>query len=100
MLFPVVSLLSHHKFDNIIYFENITKDFNFTLKKLGIKKERDLPIVNKTRIRNSNFEEYFQNGIRKRAIWVFGPYMKRWGYEFPSEWRTNTNYNNLGFTLS
>jgi hypothetical protein len=33
-----------------------------------------------------DFGSYYTPEIRERARWVFGPFMKKWGYELPAEW--------------
>jgi len=98
------SSLAHHKFDFIIRFENLAGDFTKALKLIGIKAKRPLPIVNKTGERNKDFWSYYTPEIRDQAQWVFGPFMKKWGYEFPPEWgschvpwSTQIVYSVLGF---
>lgn len=79
------SRLNHNKFDYIIRFENIRTDFSLALQKINIDPERELPQINKTSEKKI-FTEYFTPDIRKRAVFVFGPFMKKWGYSFPQEW--------------
>lgn len=79
------SLLAHKKIDFIIRFENIRSDFAQALKKINIKPVRELPQVNKT-AEKENFLEFYTPQVRKRAVFVFGPFMKKWGYQFPDEW--------------
>ena len=79
------SSLDHHRFDFIIRFEKLQEGFTQVLEKLGIKQKRPLPIANPTADKGS-FLSYYPPEIRKRAVWVLGPFMKKWGYEFPPEW--------------
>jgi len=81
------SSLSHQNFDYIIRFENLAEDFAGVLDAIGIENKRPLPATNVTSARDKDFWSYYDNPeVRERAKWVFGPYMKQWGYEFPSEW--------------
>jgi len=81
------SLLSHEKFNFVIRFEKLQKDFAEALKLLGIKQKRLLPVVNRTDERKKEFLSYYTPETYEQAKRVFGPFMKKWGYEFPSEWR-------------
>lgn len=94
--------LDHKKFDYIIKFENIQNDFRTVLQKLNIEPVRDLPQLNKTSGKKS-FIEYYTPEIRKRAIFVFGPFLEKWDYSFPPEWKvkkptfvSKVLYNMLG----
>ena len=79
------SRLDHSKFDYLIHYENIQEDFQTVLKKLKIQPKRELPRLNRTEGKK-HFEEYYTPDIRKRAIFVFAPFMARWGYSFPPAW--------------
>lgn len=76
---------SHDKFDHIIKFEKIQDDFSQVLNKLNIPQKRLLPQKNKTSQKDS-FIKYYTPKIKERAIFVFGPFMQKWGYSFPDEW--------------
>lgn len=80
------SVLSHKHFNFVIHFESLDQDFAKVLKLLGIPQVRSLPVINKTSVRDTDFWTYYTPEIRGQAKWVFGSYMKRWGYEFPIEW--------------
>ncbi|TGD71881.1 hypothetical protein E4634_17375 [Mangrovimicrobium sediminis] len=80
------SRLDHEKFDYVIRFESIQDDFSTVLSQLGIDQVRPLPIANKTAKRDMNWQSYFDDAARRRARQVFGPFMEKWGYQFPSEW--------------
>ena len=73
-------------YDYIIRFENIQEDFGNTLRAIGIEPIRPLPIRNATTKRKREFPTYYSPKAIQRARWVFGPFMKQWGYEFPAEW--------------
>lgn len=79
------SSVAHHKFDFIIRFENIQEDFAEVLKRLNIEPKREIPQINKT-LQKGNFINYYTPEIREQAIFVFGPFMRKWGYSFPEEW--------------
>ena len=79
------SSLSHSTFDYIIKFESIQNDFSEVLKNLNIPQKRPLPVRNKTK-EKEHFLNYYTPEIREKAIFIFGPFMKKWGYSFPAEW--------------
>lgn len=79
------SNVAHHKFDFVIRFENIQNDFAEALRRLNIEPIRELPVKNKTEQKES-FMSYYTPEIREKAIFVFGPFFKKWGYSFPHEW--------------
>jgi hypothetical protein len=33
-----------------------------------------------------DFCSYYTPEIREHARWIFGPFLRKWGYEFPPEW--------------
>jgi hypothetical protein len=77
---------AHARFDAVIRFERIAEDFERTIRAIGLEPVRPLPVVNPTEGRNRDFASYYTPDIIPRAKRVFGPYMRRWGYEFPSAW--------------
>jgi LPS sulfotransferase NodH len=80
------SSLSHDRFDFVIRFEHLADDFDEALRRIGIAPKRRLPQVNPTAARSRDWRDYYPPHTRARARRVFGPYMERWGYEFPAEW--------------
>lgn len=80
------SSLSHRDLNFIMRFENLQDDFAKVLKLLGIKEERPLPWENMTAGKGKDFLSHYTPGTFERAKRVFGPFMKQWDYEFPSEW--------------
>jgi hypothetical protein len=83
-------LLCHDQFNFIIRYEKLQDDFAEVLQAIGLKRVRQLPVVNKTALKNTVFTDYYSPEIQQRALYVFGPFMKKWGYEFPSEWPSVT----------
>ena len=79
------SRLDHEKFNYIIRYENIQNDFRAVLQKLNIEPVRDLPTLNKTEGKQ-DYTNYYTPEIQKRAVFVFGPFMDKWGYSFPDDW--------------
>lgn len=77
---------SPNQFDFIIRFENLQEDFSKLLENLGIKQLRSIPLINKTDEKSENYLDYYKPEIQNRAIWVFSPSMKEWGYKFPEYW--------------
>lgn len=82
------SSLDHDRMNFVIRFEHLSQDFENVLNLLGLKPVRPLPVINKTAERSEEFWSYYDAEVQKRAAWVFGPYFRRWGYEFPDEWET------------
>jgi hypothetical protein len=80
------SSLSHKDLDFVIRFEHLQEDFANVLELIGLESVGGLPVVNKTAQRSSDFWSDFGPELHVRAQWVFGPYFKRWGYEFPKDW--------------
>ena len=79
------STISHRDFDCVIRFENLADDFVMALRLMGIQPVRPLPVVNKT-MEKKHYLEYFTPEIIPSARWIFGPYLKEWGYSLPPEW--------------
>lgn len=77
---------AHRKLDYVIKYENLQYDFSEVLSLLGIKQIRSLPIVNVTKKKEKDFLKYYTPEIRPKAVQIFGPYMQKWGYNFPKEW--------------
>jgi hypothetical protein len=86
--FPYVtwSILDHHKFDYIIYYEKLQQGFMEVLRQLDIEPKRELPVFNKTGEKDRDPFTCFPPELRDRAKWIFGPYMNKWGYKFPESW--------------
>jgi hypothetical protein len=78
--------LSHTQFDYVMRFERLADDFAMALQRAGIEPIRPLPVINPTTSRRREFASYYTPAARRRARRVMGPYMRRWGYEFPADW--------------
>lgn len=78
--------LDHRSFDHVIRFERLQEGFAEVLALLGIERTRPLPSANRTAERSRSFTEYYPPALRPYAARIFGPYMEKWGYEFPREW--------------
>ena len=72
--------------DFVIRHENIEKDYFVVLNKLGIKNPTPLPIINKTIGKKEDLSFYYTKEIQKKAVFIFGPFMKAFGYNFPNSW--------------
>lgn len=84
--FDTWASLSHDRFDFVMRFERLSDDFAEVLRRLGIEPARPLPVANQTGQRERDFSTYYDEAARRHARRVFGPYMRRWGYEFPASW--------------
>lgn len=78
--------LDHRRLDMVMRTESLADDFAVALQRIGIEPVRRLPVVNATPGREDDFESFYTPETRKRAAWVFGPYMREWEYEFPASW--------------
>lgn len=78
--------LEHRRFDYIMRFERLGDDFEEVLRRIGIEPVRPLPVRNSTSQRGRSFDEHYTAEARRRARRVFGPYMRKWGYDFPPNW--------------
>jgi len=67
--------------DHVIRFEHLNDDFQAMLTRLGIEPVRDLPLVNKTHLKNAGFETYYTDEIRALAAAAYGPWCEFWGYD-------------------
>lgn len=80
------SRLSHDALDHVIRFEHLQEDFAVVLDLLGLEMTRPLPVTNKTEEKGEDYVSYYGRDLIPRAKFVYGPYMRKWGYEFPPEW--------------
>jgi hypothetical protein len=72
--------------DFIIHFENLQDDFSKVLKLIGIEQKRPLPHINPTKSKDQDYLFYFNKDIIDKAKKIYGPFMKKWGYHFPTSW--------------
>jgi hypothetical protein len=77
---------AHKDFDFVIRFEYLQEDFARALALMDIPQIRPLPLVNPTAAKSRDYLSYYTPDLHLQARWVFGPYMKKWGYDFPPEW--------------
>jgi hypothetical protein len=93
------SCLAHKKFGFVIKFENLQEDFAKVLQLLKIEQIRELPHINKTKLKEESYEVLFNNEkIRSYAQKICGGFMEEWGYDLPNSWKKNkfsTLYDSL-----
>jgi hypothetical protein len=82
------SSLDHHRFDYVYRLENLQDDFAEILCRIGIQQVRSLPLVHRTEGK-APWQSYYTPEAHNRLRFVCGPYMERWGYEFPPEWNVS-----------
>ena len=81
------SLLRHKQFDYVIRFESLNEDYKKVFTAVGVPVQRDLPQANKTPEKKKDFWSYYESDkAKRRAKFVFGPFMRYWGYTFPESW--------------
>jgi hypothetical protein len=78
--------LDQSRYGAVLRFEQLPVDFERTLRQIGLEPVRPLPPANVTPGRERNWAQYYTPRAQRRAAWIFGPYMKQWGYDFPAEW--------------
>lgn len=78
--------ISYDYIDFVIRYESLSNDFEEVLRILGIHQIRPLPVVNKTQGRESDWTSYYTPQMIEKAKVIYGPFMEKWGYEFPSTW--------------
>jgi hypothetical protein len=61
-------------------------DFELVLDKLGLERVRSLSHVNPTADKERPFLSYYTADVYEHAARIFGPFMRKWDYRFPSEW--------------
>ena len=77
------SRLNHRDFDFVIRFENLDEDFSEALNRIGIRQIKPLPVYNVTRKKKKSATDLFSDRIRRKAEWVFGPFLHDWNYYSP-----------------
>lgn len=81
------SIVHHKEMDHIIRFEHLVEDYRKVFTAVGVPITRDLPQANKTPEKKADFWSYYESdAAKRRAKFVFGPFMRYWGYEFPASW--------------
>lgn len=81
------SIVDHKRFDFIIRYEHMQEDFTELLSKLNLEQVRPIPKANTTANKKGSFLDlYTDPEVIDRAIKVFGPYFREFGYSFPAEW--------------
>lgn len=84
------SRLDHEKLQFLIRFEAIQEGFSEVLARLNLEQKRPLPVVNSTKKRGASLDDYYGANVQARAMHVFGPFMKKWNYDFPESWGHRT----------
>ena len=94
--------LSANNLDYVMRFERIQDDFAEALRLIGIKQQREVPASNKTEGRKKSWESMYSAEMIPKAKHIYGPYMEKWGYEFPREWGgyEHSKLDEIGYRLS
>ena len=72
--------------DFIIRYENIASDYLLALEKAGIDSLKPLPVANKTAGKKKDLSLYYTDEIKEQAIYVFAPFLEKYGYNFLAKW--------------
>jgi hypothetical protein len=78
--------LTLDKCDYVIRYENITNDYKTALIKAGIENPKNLPVANKTVGKKKDLSEYYTKDVQSLALFIFGPFLKKYSYQFPKDW--------------
>jgi hypothetical protein len=78
--------LTLHNSDFVIRYENLENGYIEALRLAGIESPNPLPVLNKTVGKTKDIRYYYTEKIKKRAIYIFGPFFKKYDYKFPKEW--------------
>ena len=78
--------LSGDDLDYVIRFEQLQAGFSEVLRLVGVKQVIPVPVLNETQGRRADWLSYYTPDIIEQAHRVFGPFMVKWGYEFPADW--------------
>lgn len=80
-------LLGHHRFDYVIDFRDLVGEFATVLERIGVDAVRPLPHINPTADKK-HWTEYYPPDTWDQAFQCYGPFMRKWGFDFPPEWGT------------
>ena len=90
--------------DFVIRYENIESDYILALEKAGIENPKPLPVANKTAGKSNDLSLYYTDEIKEHAIYVFAPFLEKYGYNFLTKWGevktpflSSINFKILGF---
>ncbi len=78
--------LSEKHIEFVIRYERLQDDFSAVLDMLGLTQIRPIPQLNKTAKREKDWCNYYTRTIIPQAWRQFGPFMRRWDYDFPNSW--------------
>lgn len=73
--------------DYVIRYENISEEYKTALVKAGIKNPKELPVANKTSGKKEDLNEYYTEDIQNLALFVFGPFLEKYEYDIPRNWK-------------
>jgi len=79
-------LVGAQRFDYVLRFEQLAADYATVINLLGLELVRNLPHVNPTKKKARDFQAEYPPEIRPFVARYYGPFMRRWGYEFPESW--------------
>ncbi len=79
-------LVGDYYFDHVIRFENLQEGFSEFLKLVGVEQIEPVGHVNPTKGKKASFESFYTHEIRRQAASCYGPFMRKWGYDFPDGW--------------
>lgn len=79
-------LIGDRHYQQIIRFERLQEDFSSVLENIGIEQVEPIPHVNRTVAKRKHYTEFYTPDTYAQAARCYGPFMKKWRYEFPAEW--------------
>jgi hypothetical protein len=79
-------LVGRQHYDYVIRFERLQESFSEVLDRLGIEQVEPIGHTNPTRLKKRGYAEFYTPDMYEDVARYYGPFMERWGYEFPPEW--------------
>ena len=78
-------LVGHQYLDHVIRFEDLSNGYEAVLAKVGAPLVEPLQRKNPTKTK-TEFTDYYPPEMSKLVASCYGPFMQKWGYEFPPSW--------------
>ena len=91
-------LLGNQYFDVVVRNENLQQGFEEMMNIVGVKDVAAVPKFNATQSKSS-IEDAYSVVAQEHSRRVFGPFMKKWNYSFPSEWNMSNSNKSVKFEM-
>ncbi len=68
--------------DAVMRFERLDRDFPQVMRRIGLRRLREIPVLNTTDSRDDDYRRYYTHRARRIVQRVYGPDLDRFGYRF------------------